>query len=100
MEHDLTGIGGSTLYNATNESRRFNIDVAFHPEFDPEGHFELTVVYCPWPRLEQGRRIKDQPLSFLEGEVVHSFETRSYSRLVDELEHWIARCSVWEIEGN
>lgn len=100
MEDDLTGIGGSTLYNATNEGSRFNIDVAFRPEFDPEGSFHLTVVYCPWPRTERGRRIKDQPLTFLDGQVVHAFETRSYSRLVQELEFWIARCTVWHIEGH
>lgn len=100
MQDDLTGIGGATPYNATNEARRFNIDVAFRPEFDPEGHFELTVVYCPWPRSQRGRRIGGRPLSFLDGQVVHSFNTRSYSRLLQELEHWIARCSVWEIEGH
>jgi hypothetical protein len=100
MEDDLTGIGGSTLYNAINEARRFNIDVAFRPEFDPEGAFELTVVYCPWPRSERGRRIKDQPLCFLDGQVVHSFSTRSYRELLQVIEHWIARCSVWELEGH
>lgn len=100
MSGDLAGIGGSTLYNATNEGRRFNIDVAFRPEFDPEGAFVLTVVYYPWPRSERGRRIKDQPLLALDGQVVHSFETRSYERLIAELESWIARCSVWVIEGH
>lgn len=99
MADDLTGIGGSTLYNATNEGTRFNIDVAFRPEFDPDGAFHLTVTYCPWPRSKDGRRIKAQPLSFLDGQVVHTFETRSYERLIEQLEHWIARCSVWVVEG-
>ena len=100
MGEDLTGIGGSSLYNATNEAMRFNIDVAFRPEFDPAGAFELNVIYCPWPRSERGRRIKDQPLSFLDGQVVHSFETRSYNQLIEELEDWIAECSVRVVEGN
>lgn len=93
MADDLAGIGGSTLYNATNDSRRFNTDVAFRAEFDPEGHFKR-------PRSERGRHIKVQPLSLLDGQVVHSSEAKAYSRLMQELEHWIAYCSVWEIDGH
>ncbi|NJC41732.1 hypothetical protein GGQ87_001990 [Brevundimonas alba] len=100
MEGDLATIGGSTIYNATNVGTRFNIDVTFEPEFDPEGSFFLRVAYAPWPRSERGRRMKEQPLSFLDAVVVHSFHTRSYAALVAELEHWIARCTVWTREGS
>ncbi len=100
MESDRSGIGGSTLYNATNTGARFNIDVTFEPEFDPQGAFSLRVAYAPWPRSDRGRRIRDQPLSFADALIVHAFETRSYIELVAELEHWIARCSVWIREGN
>lgn len=99
METDLGGIGGSMLYSATNEATRFNIEIAFRPEFDPEGAFHLTVIYAPWPRTERGRRIKTEPPSFRDAETVHAFETRSYPELLTELQHWIARCTVWTREG-
>src|SRR6476661_295990 len=100
MDGDLTGIGGSSVFHATNEGRRFNIDVEFRPEFDPEGAFHLTVIYQPWPRTHRGRRRQDVPFRF-DGDAltVHRFETRSYPALIAELEHWIARCTVWEREG-
>jgi hypothetical protein len=101
MDADLGGVGGSSVYNATNAGRRFNIDIAFRPEFDPEGSFHLTVIYQPWPRSERGRRLKNVPFAFgIDAETVHEFETRSYPALVAELEHWIARCTVWAREGN
>ncbi|HYE46193.1 MAG TPA: hypothetical protein VEA44_10520 [Caulobacter sp.] len=101
MEQDLSGIGGSSQFNATNEGRRFNIDVEFLPEFDPQGAFHITVTYQPWPRSGKGRRLKSVPFAFdINAEVVHTFETRSYPELVRELEHWIARCSVWAKEQN
>lgn len=101
MRSDLEGIGGSSVFFATNAGRRFNLDVEFRPEFDPEGAFHLIVTYQPWPRSERGRRLKDAPLRFdADAEVVHRFETRSYAELIVELERWIACCTVWEREGN
>lgn len=100
MATDLDGIGGSSVFNATNPGRRFNIDIEFRPEFDPEGAFHLTVLYQPWPRSERGRRLKHEPFALTaDAETVHTFETRSYPALIAELEHWIARCTVWEREG-
>lgn len=92
--------GGSSLFNATNAGRRFNIDVEYRPEFDPAGAFHLTVLYQPWLRTERGRRLTSAPFALTgEAETVHGFETRAYPALVQALEHWIARCSVWEREG-
>lgn len=101
MDADKTGIGGSSIFFATNVGRRFNLDVEFRPEFDPEGAFHLTVLYAPWPRDARGRRLKDAPVAFgLDAEVVHRMETRSYPELVEALEYWIARCTVWTREGH
>ena len=95
------GFGGSSLFNAVNQGRRFAIDVAFRPEFDPAGWFELEVEYQPWPRTEKGKRQQGVPFRFDDrAEVVHGFRTRSYDELVAELEAWIARCTVWTREGN
>lgn len=100
MDTDLTGPGGSSLFNATNEGRRFNIEVEFRPEFDPNGSFHLVVIYQPWPRSERGRRRNDVAFAFgADAQTVHEFETRSYAALITELEHWIARCTVWQREG-
>ncbi|KQY84590.1 hypothetical protein [Brevundimonas sp. Root1423] len=100
MASDLSGVGGSSVFHATNEGRRFNIDVEFRPEFDPEGSFHLTVLYQPWPRTGRGHRRQDVPFAFgIDAETVHTFETRSYAALIAELEHWIARCSIWQREG-
>lgn len=99
MESDRS-ILGSVLFNATHASTRLNIEVSVWPECDPAAAFYLTVTYAPWPRTGRGRRIKDLPLSFLDGEVVHEFRTESYTDLVGELQHWIARCTVWCREGN
>jgi hypothetical protein len=92
--------GGSSLFNATNEGRRFQIDVAFRPEHDPQGKFHLIVEYQPWPRTERGRR-RDVPFR-LDGdaETVHAFATTSFAEMVDQLETWIAHCSMWVREGN
>lgn len=96
------GPGGSSLFYAVNEGRRFIIDVMFREEFDPNGRFILEVSYRPYPRTEKGRRRKD--VTFNDGasedKVVHFFETRSMPELVEQLQHWIARCSVWVIEGH
>jgi hypothetical protein len=101
METDLSGIGGSSVFNATNKGRRFNIDIMFRPEFDPAGSFHLIVIYQPWPRTERGRRRNGVPFAFDDtAEEVHRFETRSYAELLEHLEHWIARCTVWTREGN
>lgn len=101
MHDDLTGVGGSSVFNATNEGRRFNIDVEFRPEFDPEGSFHLIVAYQPWPRTERGRRRNEAPFAFdAHAREVHRQEIRSYAELLERLEHWIARCSVWAIEQN
>ena len=94
-------LGGSSLFHATHAGRRFNIDVEVRPEFDPGGAFHMTVLYAPWPRTERGRRRQGEPPVFgLEAEEVHAFETRSYEALVVELEHWIARCTIWTREGH
>ncbi len=82
----------SVLFSATNVGTRFQIEVI--------GGFRLKVRYAPWPRTERGRRIGDQPLEFLDGEVVHELDTVEYAALIAELQHWIARCSVWVREGN
>ena len=93
--------GGSSLFYAENPARRFAIDVEFRPEFDPDGHFHLIVVHQPWPRTERGRRRKETEFRFdMQAETVHTFETRDYAELVEQLEAWIARCSVWVREGN
>lgn len=93
--------GGSSLFSATNASRRFNIDVAFEPEFDPKGTFRLAVTYQPWPRTEQGRRRREDRFSMgADAELVHSSHTRSYAELIHELELWIARCTTWVREEN
>jgi hypothetical protein len=96
------GLGGSSLFYAVNEGRRFIIDVMFRPEFDPDGNFILEVSYRPWPRTEKGRRRKGVPFhpGGIDDEVVHRFETRSIREMPGQLQHWIARCSVWVIEGN
>lgn len=92
--------GGSSTFRARNEGRRFVIDVAFRPEHDPNGSFFLQVEYQPWLRTEKGRR-RDIPIDWgIGAETVHAFETRSYAELVEQLEHWIARCTVWAREGN
>lgn len=93
-------IGGSSVFRISHDQRRFVIDVAFRPEFDPSGRYVLEVVYQPWPRDARGRRLSG-PISWAgEQEIVHTFETREYAALVCEVEHWIARCSVWEREGH
>ncbi|HYD87187.1 MAG TPA: hypothetical protein VEA80_06920 [Vitreimonas sp.] len=94
-------LGGSSLFYAVNEGTRFLIDVMFRPEFDPNGSFILEITYRPWPRTEKGRRRKDVPFKFAtDDEVVHTFETRSMPELLDQLQHWIARCSIWVREGH
>jgi hypothetical protein len=93
--------GGSTVFSATNRGMRFNVDVAFRPEFDPNGHFELTVTYQPWPRNERGRRRRDIAFAFdANAKIVHSSQIQSFAALVEQLEIWIARCSVWVKEGH
>ena len=42
--------GGSSLFSAVNEARRFWIDVEWRPEFDPEGSFRMRVEYAPYER--------------------------------------------------
>lgn len=101
MAADPGGVGGASVFSATNEGRRFNIDIAFRPEFDPDGAFHLTVIYQPWPRSGRGGRTKDAPFAFdADAQIVHEFGTRSYPALIAELEHWIARCTVWRREGS
>ncbi len=92
--------GGSSTFRARNESTRFIIDVEFRPEHDPSGSFFLQVEYQPYERTEKGRR-RDVPFR-LNGdtELAHSYETRAYPELVEHLEHWIARCTVWMREGH
>lgn len=93
--------GGSSLFNATNQGRRFNLDVEFRPEFDPEGRFYLVVLYEPWPRTDKGRRRSDLPFGLsADAETVHSSDTDSFPELIDRLEAWIAHCTTWVKEGN
>lgn len=101
MDADLSQVGGSTQFHAVNPGTRFDVDVEFTPEFDPAGAFVLTVGYQPWPRTPNGRRRKDAPFALDAGsELVHRFERRSFPDLIRELEHWIARCTVWTREPN
>lgn len=101
MPANLGDVGGSSQFHATNAGTRFNIDVEFIPEFDPIGAFHLSVWYQPWPRTERGRRRKDVPFAMTaEAQLVHHLETASYDDLVEQLEHWIARCTVWVREGS
>jgi hypothetical protein len=100
LDPDKGDLGGSSIFYATNEGRRFIIDVMFRPEFDPAGRFIIEVTYQPYVRTEKGRR-RDVPFRLDESaEIVHTFETRSYAELVERLEHWIARCTVWVREGH
>jgi len=101
MADDLSGIGGSSLFSATNEGRRFNIDIEFRPEFDPDGAFHLLVQYQPWQRTEHGRRRTEMPFAFnADAQEVHRSHTRNYAELIERLEYWIARCTVWALEEN
>jgi len=94
-------VGGSILFLATDEGGRFTIEINIKPEFDPAGRFIMEVHYWPWPRTEKGRRRNNVPFASLtENKLVHTFETRSMVELVEQLQHWIARCSVWVIEGH
>jgi hypothetical protein len=99
-EEPAEAFGGSSVFLATNEGRRFQIDVEWRPEFDPEGNFYLRVEYAPWERTERGRRRNDVPLHFRDAEVVHRCETRSQAELVRELEVWLWRCATWMREGH
>lgn len=93
--------GGSSVFLASNHNQRFFIDVEFRPEHDPEGSFHLHVEYEPWPRDERGRRRIGLPVQQSAAtRRMHSFETRSFDELVEHLETWIARCSIWTVEGN
>lgn len=101
MDADLTQVGGSSQFHAVNPSTRFNLDVEFMPAFDPSGAFVLTVGYQPWPRTPAGRRRKDAPFVMdADSELIHRFETRDLADLLRELDHWIARCTVWVREKN
>lgn len=92
--------GGSSLFMATNEGRRFRIDVEWHPEFDPDGSYHMRVEYAPWERTERGRRRTDVALHFRDAELVHELETRSREELVRELNEWLWRCATWMREGH
>lgn len=92
--------GGSSLFMATNEGRRFRIDVEWRPEFDPNGSYRMRVEYAPWERTERGRRRTDLALHFRDAEVVHELETRSREELVRELDEWLWRCATWLREGH
>lgn len=87
---------GSSLFLATNEVRRSNVDVEWRPEYDPNGRYVLTVQYVPWPRTPNGKRRKGVPLDFADAEVVHKFETTSREELVNELEDVFLRVLDWQ----
>lgn len=93
--------GGSSVFHASHAGRRFFIDVEFRPEHDPKGHFKLSIDYLPWPRDARGRRLKDAPfLLDATAQPMHRAEIATYEALIEQLETWIARCSVWTVEGN
>ncbi len=94
-------LGGSSLFAAVNENQRFSIDVEFRPEFDPTGHFRMSIIYQPWARTPSGKRQANAPLVFgSDAEDVHCFTTRSFEDLVDQLEYWLERCAGWTREGH
>jgi hypothetical protein len=92
--------GGSSLFSATHEHRRFWIDVEWRPEDDPAGCYRMRIEYAPWERTERIRRRKDIELHFRDAEVVHQFQTPSRAELVQELETWLLRCAEWVREGS
>jgi hypothetical protein len=99
-DESVRAYGGSSVFMATHATRRFQIDVEWRPEFDPEGSFRMRVEYAPWERTERGRRRNDLAPSFADAEVVHEFETRSHAELVRELDAWLWRCATWMREGH
>jgi hypothetical protein len=92
--------GGSSLFSATHENRRFWIDVGWRPEGDPAGCYRMRIEYAPWERTERGHRRKNVELHFRNAEVVHEFQTLSRGELVRELENWLLRCAEWVREGS
>jgi hypothetical protein len=92
--------GGSSLFLATHPRRRFLIEVAWRPEDDPGGRFQLRVVYAPWNRTPEARRRKGGELDFDWAHPIHQSETRSRAELVRELESWLNRCAEWVREGS
>ena len=80
--------GGSSLFAATSVLHRSAIDIEWRPEDDPAGSYYLRVLYAPWKRTPKGRRVNDGRLDFDWTDPVHTFETRSRSALVAELEKW------------
>ena len=92
--------GGSSLFSAVHEQRRFWLDVEWSPEDEPDGCYRLRLEYAPWPRTEAGRRRKDEALHFRDGEVVHTAETSLREELVRELEATLRRCVDWVIEAS
>lgn len=100
LDPNAGDLGGSWIFHAFHEGRRFIIEVMFRPEFDPNGSFVLEVTYVPYLRTENGRR-RDVPFARHAGDqTMHSFQTRSYPELIEHLEQWIARCSIWTVEGH
>lgn len=87
--------GGSSLFAAVNEGLRLSLDVAWRPEDDPAGEYQLTVDCAPWPRTASGRRRKDLPLDFREARVVHEFRSRDRAELVRVLEAALVSRSEW-----
>ncbi|MDG2532378.1 hypothetical protein P6144_01860 [Sphingomonas sp. HITSZ_GF] len=93
--------GGSSVFYASNRNQRFFLDVEFRPEHDPEGRFYLSVEYLPWPRDARGRRLKEAPVApDASIQLMHRAEIATYAELIEQLETWIARCTVWTVEGN
>jgi hypothetical protein len=89
------------LFSASNAGRRFRIHIDWLPQADLGESFALTVYYQPWPRNDRGRRRNDGPFAFGPNEeVVETWRTSSYSDLLDKLQHWLDRCTVWCREGH
>jgi hypothetical protein len=92
--------GGSSLFSVISEERRSYIEVAWRPEFDPNGCYRLIVMYSPWPRTPKGRRFKGAELEFDWSNPIHQLETRSHAELVKELEGWLEDCPRWAYEAS
>ena len=98
---DTGSADASAVFLATNEGRRFQIDVERRRDTRGVARFQMTVSYQPWARSPSGRRVTNSRLQFdAHAEVVHSAQISSAGDLVQELETWIARCTMWVREGH
>ena len=87
--------GGSSLLAAHSDGLRLAIDLEWRPEDDPNGQYQLTVYYAPWPRTESGRRRENVSLDFRDATVVHSLGTQCREQVVAEIEMVFAEGRKW-----